>query len=89
MSKEIKWNTEVIKVKIENKDYSIPLASSLKVKEVRALIKLSKQGQDDQLDGFVEFFKQYIPEAVLENLPLSALNQLIEAWSSANGELGE
>ena len=42
MPTEIKWNTEVIKVKIEGKEYSVPLASSLKVKEVRALIKLGR-----------------------------------------------
>ena len=89
MPHEIKWNTEVIKVKIEGKEYSIPLASSLKVKEVKTLIKLTKKDQDEQLDGFVEFFKNYIPEDVLENLPMTALNQLIDAWSSANGDLGK
>lgn len=89
MPTELKWNTEVIKVKIEGKEYSIPLATSLKVKEVKALIKLTKKDQDEQLDGFIEFFKKYIPEQVIEDLPMSALNQLINAWSAANGDLGE
>ena len=89
MPTELKWNTEVLKVKIEGEEYSIPLATSLKVKEVKALIKLTKKDQDEQLDGFVEFFKKYIPEQVIEDLPMSALNQLIQAWSGANGNLGE
>jgi len=89
MPEEIKWNTEVIKVKIEEKEYSIPLASSLKVKEIKALMKLTKKDQEEPLDGFVEFFKNYIPESVLEELPMSALNQIINAWSSANNNLGE
>ena len=97
MPKNVNLNqkTEVLVVNIEDKAYKIPLATSLPYKKVKALIKLAKkEDQFDQLDAFIEFFKEYIPEEVIENLPVSALNQLASAWSGASEkesgqELGE
>ena len=97
MPKNVNLNqkTEVLVVNIEDKAYKIPLATSLPYKKVKALIKLAKkEDQFDQLDAFIEFFKEYIPEDVIENLPVSALNQLASAWSGASEkesgqELGE
>ena len=80
-------NKEVLIVKIEDKEYKLPLVSSLPYKEVKALIKISKKADEfDQLDAFVDFFKKYIPEDVLENLSVAALNQLASAWSGANDQ---
>ena len=87
-------NREVLVVSIENKEYKLPLVTSLPYKEVKALIKISKKSDElDQLDAFVDFFKKYIPEDVVDNLSVAALNQLASAWSGANtqegGSLGE
>lgn len=90
MPKELNLNTdkEVLVVKIFDKEYSIPLASSLKVKEVKAIMALTKLEDDEKLNGFIDFFKNYIPEDVIEELPMSSLTQLMNAWSGSSN-LGE
>ena len=90
MPKELNLNTdkEVLVVKIFDKEYSIPLASSLKVKEVKAIMALTKLEDDEKLNGFIDFFKSYIPEDVIEELPMSSLTQLMNAWSGSSN-LGE
>ena len=90
MPKELNLNTdkEVLVVKIFDKEYQIPLASSLKVKEVKAIIALTKLEDDEKLNGFIDFFKNYIPEDVIEELPMSSLTQLMNAWSGSSN-LGE
>ena len=90
MPKELNLNTdkEVLVVKIFGKEYSIPLASSLKVKEVKAIMALTKLEDDEKLNGFIDFFKNYIPEDVIEELPMSSLTQLMNAWSGSSN-LGE
>ena len=90
MPKELNLNTdkEVLVVKIFDKEYQIPLASSLKVKEVKAIMALTKLEDDEKLNGFIDFFKNYIPEDVIEELPMSSLTQLMNAWSGSSN-LGE
>lgn len=90
MPKELNLNTdkEVLVVKIFDKEYQIPLASSLKVKEVKSLLGLAKLKDDEKLNGFIEFFKAYIPEDVIDELPMSSLTELMNAWSGSS-KLGE
>ena len=90
MPKELNLNTdkEVLVVKIFDNEYQIPLASSLKVKEVKAIMALTKLEDDEKLNGFIDFFKNYIPEDVIEELPMSSLTQLMNAWSGSSN-LGE
>lgn len=94
MPNELNLNNQkidVLVVKIEDKEYKIPLATSLPYKEVKTLIGLQKNNDSaEAIDIFINFFKKYIDEDVIENLPMSALNELARAWSGANGEdLGE
>ena len=78
-------NTEVLVVNIEDKEYKIPLATALPYKKVKAFVAITKKKDEfEQLDAFVTFFKEYIPEDVIESLPMSALTQLAKAWSGAN-----
>lgn len=87
MPKELtlKNNIEVLKVNIGEKTYSIPLATSLPYKKVKALIKLSKKGsEDEQLDAFIDFFKEYIPEEVIDELSITDLSLLAKSWSGAS-----
>lgn len=84
--------SEVLKVTIGDKTYDIPLASSLPYKKVKALIKITKQKDEEQIESFVNFFKQYIPEEVIDELSMSALTDLAKAWSKVSNkeeELGE
>lgn len=94
MPNELNLNNQkidVLVVKIEDKEYKIPLATSLPYKEVKTLIGLHKNNDSvEAIDIFINFFKKYIDEDVIENLPMSALNELARAWSGANEEdLGE
>ena len=90
MPKELNLNTakEVLVAKIFGKEYELPLASSLKVKEVKGLMALMKLEDDEKLNGFIEFFKNYIPEQVLDELPMKSLTELMNAWSESS-DLGE
>lgn len=79
-------NIEVLVVTIGDKKYNVPLATSLPYKKAKALIKLAKKGEDEAMDAFIDFFAQYIPQDVLDELPMSALSQLAKAWSGKSNE---
>lgn len=82
---------EVLVVNINDKEYKIPLATSLPYKEVKALIGLQKKDPEESLDQFIDFFKQYIDADVIDSLTMASLTKLAKAWSGASGEetLGE
>lgn len=93
MPKELNLNipSEVLVVTIGEKQYSVPLAMSLPYAKVKVLSKALKglKGADDidgQLEIFSEFFKEYIPEDVLDKLPMKALYNLATAWGEGEGE---
>ena len=66
--------TEVLKATIGDRTYSIPLASSL------PYVKLKAMRENDKV---IEFFKEYIPEEVFNNLLTDELMQLVKAWNDA------
>lgn len=68
----------VLKVNIGKKSYSVPLASSLSIREMRSM-------RDGSEDGF-DFFGKYIPDEVLETLTMDDFNALNEAWKNASFE---
>lgn len=88
MPKELKLNnkTEVINVTIGEKTYQVPLATSLPYKKVKTLMGLVKKDTDEQMDSFVEFFKDYIDGEVIDSLPMSSLTELAKEWSKASEE---
>ena len=83
MPKELNLNkpNEVLVVHIGDKDYSIPLATSLPYKEAKKLIKLGKTNEEEAIDIFVDFFSKYIPTEVLDELSLANLSALAKAWA--------
>lgn len=80
--------TEVLIVTIGDKDYKIPLATSLPYKKVKSLMGLTKLDDEAKIDAFIGFFKEYIPEKVIDELPMSALTELAKAWSGATEKDG-
>lgn len=72
-----KKETEVLKATIGDKTYSIPLASSL------PYVKLKAMRENDKI---IEFFKEYIPEEVFNDLLTDELMQLVKAWNDATLE---
>ena len=70
------------------KTFKIPLATSLPYKKAKTLVKLAKADEETALDGFLEFFSQYIPSEVLDELTMKDLTTLAKAWSGQTEKEG-
>lgn len=77
---------EVLKVEIGDKTYSVPLASSLKFKEVKKLLSLKKLDGEEAITTFGEFFAAYLGADVVDNLTMDDITALANAWSNATSE---
>lgn len=91
MPKELNLNNttkEVLVVKIGDKEYSVPLATSLPYKKAKELIKLAKGDEETALDGFIEFFANHIPSEVLDELTMKELTFLAKAWTGQTEKEG-
>lgn len=91
MPKELKKSDkQYLNVTIEGKDYKIPLSRSLKIKEVRKLISITKMDDSiEQFDLMAEFFGAHIGADVVDDLTTAELTELMELWKQANEEVGE
>lgn len=83
-----KKNKSYLTVEIEGKTYNIPLATTLKLKEVRKFMKLGKKSEEEQFDFLIDFFTAYLGEEVVEEMTLSDINELFSLWTKANEEAG-
>lgn len=90
MPKELNLNgnVEVLVVNIGDKTFKIPLATSLPYKKAKVLVKLAKADEESALDGFLEFFSQYIPTEVLDELTMKDLTMLAKAWTGQTEKEG-
>lgn len=70
-----KKEVKTLKVNIGKSSYSIPLAGSLTIAEM-------KKFRDDE-DGF-SFFGKYVPMEVLEGLTMDEFKALSDAWKNAS-----
>ena len=73
---------EVLKVNAYGKTFSIPLAGSIPL-AVLLPIKKAKDN-NEKLDFFVDFLKDYIPEDVYNKLTASEFNQILIAWGETS-----
>jgi hypothetical protein len=85
---KLNGNVEVLVVTINDKTYKVPLATSLPYKKAKELVKLAKGDEESALDGFVEFFANYIPSEVLDELTMKDLTTLAKAWSGQTEKEG-
>lgn len=81
-------------IEIDGKEYNIPLAKTLKVKEVRQLIKISKLEEMDQYDFMIEFLARYMGEKIVDEMTTGDVIEIFNLWKKANTdaedlELGE
>lgn len=74
-SKEVK----TLRVNIGEETYSVPLAGSLSIAEMKKL-------KTDE-DSF-EFFGKYIPKNILNNLSFDDFRALTEAWKKTSSSEG-
>lgn len=79
MAKKIKLGGEKVKetlaVEIGSKTYNVPLARSMKRKELIAL-------KDEE--SVFQMFAKYIPSDVLDDLTMDEYQQLAQAWTDSN-----
>ena len=84
-----KSNGAYLNIEIEKKSYKIPLANSLKLKELRKLIKANKlESEEEQLDFLMDFFGRYLGEETIGELTIAQIYELFALWQKANEEAG-
>ena len=70
-------------LEIEGKTYSLPLVNTLKFKEVRKLMKITKLPEDEMLDTMGDFLEKYMGDIVNE-MTLADVKEIFTIWSKAN-----
>lgn len=83
---ELSKSKKFLTVPVKGTEYQIPLASNLKVNWIKKLSKAVKGDNFDMLDFMIEFFEQYIPEEIVDDLEQDELVELFELWKTANEE---
>lgn len=89
MPKLNKQDKAYLTVEIDGKTYKIPLARSLKVKEVRKLMRADKLSEADQFDLMYDFMASYLGAEIVDDMTEGDLEQLFTLWTRANNEVGE
>lgn len=75
-------------LEISGKNYNLPLAKSMKIKELRKLTKIIKlSSQDEQFDGMCEFLAKYMGEEVVDDMTAGDILEIFELWKRANKEV--
>ena len=70
-------------LEIEGKTYNLPLVNTLKFKEVRKLMKITKLPEDEMLDTMGDFLEKYMGDIVNE-MTLADVKEIFSIWSKAN-----
>lgn len=81
-------NRSYLTIEIDGKTYNIPLATTLKLKEVRKFLKIGKKTEEEQLDFLVDFFGNYLGEEVIDEMTIPDVQELFTLWGKANEEAG-
>lgn len=77
-------------LEIDGKTYDLPLAGSMKVKELRKLIHIGKLPEDEQFDLQIDFLAKYMGEAIVEDMTQDDITAIYQLWIKAsNGRLQE
>lgn len=76
-----------LSVEIGEETYSIPLAGSMKRKELSAMKKAAMAGNDlEAEEAIYQIIAKFIPEDVLDDLTMDEYGKIVQAWSDANQE---
>ena len=70
-------------LEIEGKTYNLPLVNTLKFKEVRKLMKITKLPEDEMLDTMGDFLEKHMGDIVNE-MTLADVEEIFTIWSKAN-----
>ena len=79
-----KKDKSYLTIEIDGRNYNIPLATTLKLKEVRKFLKLGKKSEEEQLDFMIDFFGNYLGEEVIDDMTIPDVQELFTLWGKAN-----
>lgn len=71
-------------LEIDEKNYNLPLANTMKVKEIRKLMKITKLPEEEQFDCMIEFLSKYMGEEVIDEMLVDDVQEIFELWNRAN-----
>lgn len=75
-------------VEIDGKTYDIPLVNSMKVKEARQLLKVTKMEEEDQVDYLADFLGRYMGPEIVDDMTFADMFEIFRLWLKANEEAG-
>jgi hypothetical protein len=77
-------------LEINGKDYDLPLAGSMKVKELRKLIHIGKLPEEEQFDLQIDFLGKHLGTELVEEMTQDDITEIYQLWIKAsNGQLKE
>ena len=77
-------------LEIGDKTYDLPLAGSMKVKELRKLVHIGKLPEEEQFDLQIDFLAKHMGEAIVDEMTQDDINEIFQLWIKAsNGYLKE
>ena len=68
----------------DGQKFSLPLAGSMKIKELRKLIHIEKLSEIEQFDFQVDFLSKYMGEAVVDDLTQDKVKKIYQIWIKAS-----
>ncbi len=74
----------------DGKTYNLPLAGSMKLKELRKLVHIQRLDEVEQFDLMFKFLAEHMGEAVVDELTQDEAKDIFSIWTSAsNGTFKE
>ena len=75
-------------LEIGEKTYNLPLAKSMKIKDLRKFMKILKlSSQDEQFDCMCEFLAKFMGDEVVDDMTAGDVLEIFELWKQANQEV--
>lgn len=78
-----KKDKKYLTLEIEGKTYNLPLAKTLKFKEVRKLMKITELPEGEMLDTMGDFLEKYMGD-IMNEMTLEDVEEIFAIWSKAN-----
>lgn len=86
----IEKDRRYLTLEINGKSYDLPLAGSMKLKELRKLAHIQKLDEGDQFDLMYKFLADYMGTEVVDELSQDGAKEIFAMWTSAsNGTFKE
>lgn len=82
-----KKNEAYLTIEIDGREYNIPLAKTMKVKEVRKIFKIKNLNDAEAFDFMCEFLSRYLGEELVDEMTTGDISEVFDFWKKANDEV--